>query len=394
MDLKLLTETRTLKLDLPEKGFTLKHGGVLKEINVAYETCGTLSPECDNVIFIAHALTGDAHVAGWHAGDTKLTGWWSNMVCPGGGIDTDRFYVVCANVLGGCMGTTGPSSINPDTGKPYGSSFPELTISDIVMVHKLLLDQLGIKKLYAIVGGSFGGMQVLDFITRYPDFVENAVVIASGASLTTQALAFDIIGREAIVNDPNWRNGDYYDDGKSPDVGLSQARKLAHVTYISNEMMKDKFGRRRRDIAKQKNFPNAEEFRTNFEVANYLEHQGEKFINRFDANSYLHISRATDEFDMAAEYGSLPKAFSPINAKVLVVALSGDWLFLPSQSEEMTKALFSAKKRVSYFCLNAPAGHDAFLTHIQDLVKVVSNFLVKDIPEFNEKMLSEDDRKD
>lgn len=394
MDLKLLTETRTLKLDLPEKGFTLKHGGVLKEINVAYETCGTLSPECDNVIFIAHALTGDAHVAGWHAGDTKLTGWWSNMVCPGGGIDTDRFYVVCANVLGGCMGTTGPSSINPDTGKPYGSSFPELTISDIVMVHKLLLDQLGIKKLYAIVGGSFGGMQVLDFITRYPDFVENAVIIASGASLTTQALAFDIIGREAIVNDPNWRNGDYYDDGKSPDVGLSQARKLAHVTYISNEMMKEKFGRRRRDIAQQKNFPNAEEFRTNFEVANYLEHQGEKFINRFDANSYLHISRATDEFDMAAEYGSLPKAFSPIKAKVLVVALSGDWLFLPSQSEEMTKALFSAKKRVSYFCLNAPAGHDAFLTHIQDLVKVVSNFLVKDIPEFNEKMLSEDDRKD
>lgn len=394
MDLKLLTETRSIKLDLPNGGFTLKHGGVLKEINVAYETCGTLSPNGDNVIFIAHALTGDAHVAGWHTGDTKLTGWWSNMVCPGGGIDTDRFYVVCANVLGGCMGTTGPSSINPETGKPYGSSFPELTIFDMVDVHKLFLDQIGIKKLYAIVGGSFGGMQALDFITRYPDFVENAAIIASGASLTTQALAFDIIGREAIVNDPNWRNGDYYDDGKSPDVGLSQARKLAHVTYISNEMMKEKFGRRRRDIAQQKNFPNAEEFRTNFEVANYLEHQGEKFINRFDANSYLHITRATDEFDMGAEYGSLPKAFESIKSKVLVVALSGDWLFLPSQSEELTEALFEAKKRVSYFCLNAPAGHDAFLTHITDLVKVVSSFLTKDRPTFDPASLTNDDRKD
>lgn len=394
MDLKLLTKTQSIKLALPEGGFVLKHGGVLKEINVAYETCGTLSPEQDNVVFIAHALTGDAHVAGWHDGDTKLTGWWSNMVCPGGGIDTDKFFVVCANVLGGCMGTTGPSSINPETGKAYGSSFPELTIADIVDVHKLFLEQIGIKKLYSAVGGSFGGMQVLDFITRYPDFVENAVVIASGASLTTQALAFDIIGREAIVNDPNWRNGDYYDDGKSPDIGLSQARKLAHVTYISNEMMKEKFGRRRRDIASQKNFPNADEFRTNFEVANYLEHQGEKFINRFDANSYLHITRATDEFDLAAEYGSLSEAFSRIKSKVLVVALSGDWLFLPSQSEDLTKAFFKARKHVSYFCLNAPAGHDAFLTHIQDLVKVVSGFLTVEQSSFDSQALSVDDRKD
>lgn len=394
MDLKLLTKTQSIKLALPEGGFVLKHGGVLKEINVAYETCGTLSPEQDNVVFIAHALTGDAHVAGWHEGDTKLTGWWSNMVCPGGGIDTDKFFVVCANVLGGCMGTTGPSSINPETGKAYGSSFPELTIADIVDVHKLFLEQIGIKKLYSAVGGSFGGMQVLDFITRYPDFVENAVVIASGASLTTQALAFDIIGREAIVNDPNWRNGDYYDDGKSPDIGLSQARKLAHVTYISNEMMKEKFGRRRRDIASQKNFPNAEEFRTNFEVANYLEHQGEKFINRFDANSYLHITRATDEFDLAAEYGSLSEAFSRVKSKVLVVALSGDWLFLPSQSEDLTKAFFKARKHVSYFCLNAPAGHDAFLTHIQDLVKVVSGFLTVEQSSFDSQALSVDDRKD
>lgn len=394
MDLKLLTKTQSIKLALPEGGFVLKHGGVLKEINVAYETCGTLSPEQDNVVFIAHALTGDAHVAGWHEGDTKLTGWWSNMVCPGGGIDTDKFFVVCANVLGGCMGTTGPSSINPETGKAYGSSFPELTIADIVDVHKLFLEQIGIKKLYSAVGGSFGGMQVLDFITRYPEFVENAVVIASGASLTTQALAFDIIGREAIVNDPNWRNGDYYDDGKSPDIGLSQARKLAHVTYISNEMMKEKFGRRRRDIASQKNFPNADEFRTNFEVANYLEHQGEKFINRFDANSYLHITRATDEFDLAAEYGSLSEAFSRIKSKVLVVALSGDWLFLPSQSEDLTKAFFKARKHVSYFCLNAPAGHDAFLTHIQDLVKVVSGFLTVEQSSFDSQALSVDDRKD
>lgn len=376
MNFDIITETRTLKLKLPPTGLKLERGGVLPEIDVAYETCGTLSDERDNVIYICHALTGDAHVAGRHAGDEKPTGWWSNMVRAGGGIDTDNFFVICANILGGCKGTTGPSSINPATGKPYGSQFPMITVADIVTVQKLFLEQLGFSRIYAVLGGSFGGMQAVEFSVRFPGFAEKCISIASGAYLTTQALAFDIVGRDAIINDPNWKHGDYYESAP-PTTGLAQARKLAHITYLSEEMMKEKFGRRRRGTSKDplEEIPN--DIRAQFEVESYLNYQGQKFTDRFDANSYLHITRAMDEYALKASFSSTAESVARSQSRTLIVALSGDWLFLPSQGRKLSRAFFSAKKDISFFCLSAPAGHDAFLTHIDELLGVLSNFLAR-----------------
>ncbi len=382
----MITKTHKIKLTLPDGGLKLEKGCSFSEIEVAYETCGTLSPERDNVVFICHALTGDAHVAGRHEGDVKDTGWWSNMVKPGGGIDTDEFHVICANILGGCSGTTGPSSINPATGTPYGSSFPNITVGDIVTVHKMLLEQLGFKKIHAVIGGSFGGMQALEFSVRFPGFAEKCGVIASGASMTTQALAFDIVGRDLILNDPNWNKGDYYENG-APRTGLAQARKLAHITYLSGEMMREKFGRR---IRMQENAENNDiDEQKKFEVESYLDYQGQKFIKRFDANSYLHITRAMDEYDLESDFGSLADSLSRTQSRTLVVALSGDWLFLPKQSEAISRALFKGKKDVSYFCLTAPAGHDAFLTHVEELVEVVSNFLTRKPSNITEEVTAE-----
>lgn len=369
-----IVATRHCVLSLPDGGLALDHGGTLAHIEVAYETYGTLSPAADNAIFICHALTGDAHVAGRHEGDAKVTGWWDGMIGPGRGIDTNRFFVVCANILGGCKGTTGPGSPSPADGRPYGSRFPVITVGDIIAVHRLLLLQLGVRRLYAVVGGSFGGMQALEFAIRFPDMVERCICIAAGPCLTSQALAFDLVGRAAIHQDPNWNGGDYY-EGTAPLVGLAQARKLAHITYLSHELMKEKFGRRVRQAPEETVEELALAFRQPFEVESYLEHQGQKFIKRFDANSYLLITHAMDEYDLARRSGSLEAAFAAVSAKVLVVALSGDWLFLPSQSEEMTKAMLASGRNVSYFCLQAPAGHDAFLTHIEELVSVVNSFL-------------------
>ncbi len=385
MSAPLVTETRLLRLALPEGGLRLQRGGVLRRVDVAYETCGTLSERRDNVVFVCHALTGDAHVAGRHEGESRDTGWWAGMACPGGGIDTDRFFVVCANILGGCMGTTGPSSIDPETGTPYGSRFPEITVADIVDVHRMLLRQLGFERVYAVVGGSFGGMQALEMARRHPDFVDKAVCIATGASLSTQALAFDVVGRNAIEQDPAFNGGDFY-GGPRPDAGLAQARELAHITYLSGEMMKKKFGRRRRDLAAAERAAEAAgaapaapggAAHSIFEVESYLRHQGHKFIGRFDANSYLRISGAMDEFDLAQGRASLAEALETVRAKVLVVALNGDWLFLPRQSESIVRALSTARKDVSYFCLDAPSGHDSFLIHIEELSRVVDGFLTR-----------------
>ncbi|MDY5954449.1 MAG: homoserine O-acetyltransferase [Kiritimatiellia bacterium] len=378
-----VVQPQVLKLKLPEGGLRLRHGGVLPEVSVAYEAFGTLKPDRSNVVFICHALTGDAHVAGWRPEDDQLrppTGWWDGMVCSGGGIDTDVYYVVCANILGGCSGTTGPSSINPATGKPYGSSFPQVTMQDMVDVNVMLLRQLGFDHLAAVVGGSFGGMLTIDWIVRYPEMVDNAVVIAAAPNLNTQALAFDIIGRQAIVEDPNWQGGDYY-GGPRPDAGLARARKLAHITYLSQQMMERKFGRNKQQEWVQADFDfqlrHQRMFRSQFQVESYLEHQGNKFVARFDANSYLHILRALDEFDIAETYGhgDLTKAVESIRARVLICSLSGDWLFTAEQQEELAKALAAAGKNVSYCNLEAPAGHDAFLTHICDLRLIVRAFM-------------------
>lgn len=373
-----VVKLQRLSLALPPGGLVLEKGGVLPGVEVAFETCGTLAPDRSNVVYVCHALTGDAHVAGIREGETQPSGWWEGMVGPGRGIDTRYYFVVCANILGGCKGTTGPSSIDPSTGRPYGSAFPEITVADIVTVQHLLLEQLGIRKLAAVVGGSFGGMQALEWAVRYPTAVERCIVIAASASLNAQALAFDIVGRRAITHDPCWNNGDYY-AGARPKTGLAQARRIAHITYLSQELMSGKFGRERRpewvNAGADFHAEARRNFRTTFQIESYLDYQGEKFTGRFDANSYLHITRAMDEYDLAERHGSLETAFAPVQCRVMVISLSGDWLFTPEQSEEIVQAMLSLRKSVSYCHLNAPAGHDAFLTHIDQLKRVIHAFL-------------------
>jgi len=368
-----------LKLELPPEGFRLEKGGVLPEIEVTYECCGTPTANRDNVIFVCHALTGDAHVAGIRPGESKASGWWEEMIGPGKGIDTDHYQIICANILGGCKGTTGPASINPATGVPYGAAFPKITVGDIVEVHRLLLQQLGIPRLAAVIGGSFGGMQVLEWLIRHSAEVDKAIVIASAASLNSQALAFDIVGRHAIISDPDWKGGDYYGNERAPQKGLSSARKLAHITYLSQPLMDTKFGREKRPewLSADQEFRNAldRNFSTCFQIESYLQHQGEKFIQRFDANSYMHITLAMDEYDVEERHGSLDDAFKDVSSRVLIVSLSGDWLFMPEQSEELVTALLRQKKQVSYCHLDAAAGHDAFLTHTADLQRVVKAFV-------------------
>lgn len=356
-------------IPLPQGGLKLSRGAVLPSLRVAYETYGRRSPAGDNVVFICHALTGDAHVAGRHSPGDRKPGWWDNMVGPGKGIDTDYYFVVCANILGGCMGTTGPSSVNPATGRPYGSSFPAITISDMVDVQKLLLEHLGVKRLAAVIGGSLGGMQALEWAIRHPGFVERTICIASGASLSAQALAFDIVSREAILADPGWMGGDYY--GKAvPSWGLAHARKIGHITYLSAEMMQEKFGRERSSGA-----GGEDDAPPPFQVQSYLDYQGRKLVERFDANSYLRITEAIDDYNPADEHGSLAEAFSKVSARVLVIALSSDWLFPPEQSAEMANALLAAGKSVSCCTISAPYGHDAFLVDVGSLADIVRAFL-------------------
>ncbi|MEI8351010.1 MAG: homoserine O-acetyltransferase [bacterium] len=364
-----LVETRTVQVPLPPGGLTLENGGVLPELVVAYEAYGNLSPARDNVVFICHALTGDAHAAGCHSPDDRTPGWWDDMIGPGKGLDTNHFHVICANILGGCKGTTGPASINPATGQPYGAAFPAITIGDIVDAHYLFLKHLGITRLRAIVGGSFGGMLVLEWGIRYPDVPEHCLCIASAASLSAQALAFDIVGREMITNDPGWSGGNYYGTGKLPKDGLAAARMLGHITYLSPEIMTRKFGRKKKDPAP------GERFSTRFEVESYLQYQGEKFVERFDSNSYLHITHAMDSYDLVEKYGDLKTALGRIKARVLVVALSSDWLFPPEQSIEIASALVQLGKPVSYCLLKAPYGHDAFLMDIEHLSQIICTFI-------------------
>lgn len=376
-----VVELKRMKLDLPEGGFRFSAGGVLKEIEVAYEECG-VSLNDHNAIFICHALTGDAHVAGIRPGEDKPSGWWEAMVGPGRAFDTNRFHVICANVIGGCSGTTGPMSINPETGKPYGSSFPQYNFSEAVDIYRMLLRQMGVKHLAAIVGGSYGGMMVTDWITRCPDEMDKACLIATSAELNTQAIAFSVMSRTSITDDPKWNGGDYYldDDSKGPRAGLAAARQLAHVTYLSRELLQEKFQRRLQD-----NFVNASAadraerdrlFKTYFQIESYLDYQAMKFVRRFDANSYLHITRSMDLFSAADRYGGMDEAFARVKAKILVVSYAGDILFPDWQSKEIVAALLRNGKDVSYCHLEAGTGHDSFLTDISDLSGLVSGFLV------------------
>lgn len=367
-----LVKTQIVQIELPPEGLLLEQGAHLPELQVAYEAYGELAPARDNVVYICHALTGDAHVAGVHQAQDTKPGWWDAMVGPGKGIDTNRFHVICANILGGCMGTTGPSSLNPRTGQPYGSAFPSITTADIVQVQYLLLKQLGIDRLAAVVGGSFGGMQVLEWARRHPEMVSKCICIASGMSLSAQALAFDIVGRNAILADPAWAGGDYYGNPDRPAQGLAQARMIGHITYLSSENMKRKFGREKKASSEPRR-----RFATRFQVESYLDHQGHKFVHRFDANSYLHITEAMDAFDLTEGGADPAAAFRNVDAQArfLVVALSSDWLFPPEQSLEVARALVRADKRVTYCLLKSPYGHDAFLVEVEHLAEVMRAFL-------------------
>ena len=364
-----IVQTQTIRLVEPQKPLKLKCGKKLAPIDVAYETYGQLNEAADNAILICHALSGNAHVAGYNSSDDEKPGWWDIMVGPGKGIDTNQYFVICSNFLGGCSGTTGPCSINPATGKPYGLDFPIITIADMVKVQKLLLDKLGIKQLLAVIGGSIGGMQVLQWTIEYPKFVKAAMPIATTTHLGAQSIAFDAVGRNAILADANFANGQYQDkDG--PDKGLAIARMIGHITYLSEQGMRQKFGRELRD-AKQYSY----DFNSEFAVETYLEYQGQTFVERFDANSYLYITKAADYFDLKKEYGSLQKAFENVKSRFLIVSFASDWLFTPDQSRAMVDALAANRKDVSYFNFESSYGHDAFLLESPALGSFLCCFL-------------------
>lgn len=364
-----IVETRTIRVVEPDNPLRLACGKSLGPIDVAYETYGELNEASDNTVLICHALSGNAHAAGKNSPEDKKPGWWDSMVGPGKGIDTDKYFVICSNFLGGCSGTTGPSSVNPATGKPYGLEFPIITIGDMVKVQKLLLDKLGIKQLLVVVGGSIGGMQVLQWSIDYPDFVKGAIPVATTGHLGAQSIAFDAVGRNAILADPNFTDGKYHNT-EQPARGLGIARMIGHITYLSEEGMRSKFGRNLRGAPDYKY-----EFDPEFAVETYLDYQGQTFVERFDANSYLYITKASDYFDLEKDYGGLDKAFANTNSRFLVVSFSSDWLFTPAQSEELVNALVANRKDVSYSSIESSYGHDAFLLENDTLGRLISCFL-------------------
>lgn len=369
----LFVQTQKVRVVQANEPMTLRCGKTLAPIDVAYETYGQLSEQKDNAVLICHALSGNAHVAGYNSPTDRKPGWWDIMVGPGKAIDTNRYFVICSNVLGGCSGTTGPSEINPRTGKPYGLEFPIITIEDMVNVQKRLLDKLGIPHLLSVVGGSMGGMQALQWAAAYPEMIDTVICIASTARLNAQSIAFDAVGRNAILNDANFHGGQYHDK-TPPHRGLSIARMIGHITYLSEESMRQKFGRQLRT-----NGDYQYDFNSEFSVETYLDYQGQTFIERFDANSYLYITKAIDYFDLIRDFGSLQAAFANFNGRFLVVSFSSDWLFTPRQSEEIVEALAAERKPVCYCNIQSSYGHDAFLLEADRLGTLVSGFLASNL---------------
>ncbi|WP_294321003.1 homoserine O-acetyltransferase [uncultured Sphingomonas sp.] len=356
-------------------GLSLDGGAMLPAIDIAYETYGTLSPARDNAILICHALTGDQHVASTHP-RTGKPGWWSRMVGPGKPIDLNKHFVICSNVLGSCMGSSGPASIDPATGTPYAMRFPVLTIRDMVRAQGMLLDHLGIDRLRAVVGGSMGGMQALSWAATLPDRVEAVVVIASTARHSAQNIAFHEVGRQAIMADPNWRGGDYYSEGSPPAAGLSVARMAAHITYLSEAGLTAKFGRKLQTRADGQAGTKTFGFDADFQVESYLRHQGLAFTDRFDANSYLYITRALDYFDLAEEHGgTLANAFRATKARFCIVSFDTDWLYPTAESRNIVHALNAAGAPASFVELSSPFGHDAFLLDSSELDRIMRGFL-------------------
>lgn len=347
----------------------LDGGVLLSPVEIAYETYGTLAADGGNAILICHALTGDQHVASNHP-ITGKPGWWTRMVGPGKPIDPARHFVICANVLGSCMGSSGPATVNPATGAPWGMSFPVITIRDMVRAQAMLLDHLGVQRLKAVVGGSMGGMQALSWPATFPDRVEAAVVIASTARHSAQNIAFHEVGRQAVMADPRWNGGAYY-DGDPPASGLAVARMAAHITYLSEAGLTEKFGRKLQ-AREAKTFG----FDADFQVESYLRHQGLSFVDRFDANAYLYITRAMDYFDLAEEHGGvLANAFRETKARFCLVSFDTDWLYPTRDSRSIVHALTAAGAPVSFVELSSPFGHDAFLLEAPELNRVVDGFL-------------------
>ncbi|MBM3290934.1 MAG: homoserine O-acetyltransferase, partial [Candidatus Hydrogenedentes bacterium] len=365
-----IVETKYFTFAGPPHELELEGGRKLGPITLAYETYGALNADQSNAVLIVHALSGDAHAAGFHAEGDAKPGWWDNMIGPGKGFDTTKYFVICSNVLGGCQGSTGPGSINPATGKPYGLDFPVITIGDIVHAQRFLVERLGIARLLCVAGGSMGGMQTLEWMTRYPEMVASSIVIASTPVLSAMGIAFDSVGRHAIQADPAFGEGAYYDAVEQPDEGLAIARMLAHITYLSDQSMGKKFGRALRFTREYRY-----DFKSEFSVETYLDYQGEQFVNRFDANSYLYITKAINYFDLGAQYGSLDNAMARVQGKTMVLSYSSDWLYPPYQSQQVVDALTRQRKDVTYCNIQSDYGHDAFLLEVDVMKKLISGFL-------------------
>jgi homoserine O-acetyltransferase len=354
-----------------DEALRLKSGATLRPVTLAYETYGTLNADRSNTILICHALSGDAHVAGQHSPHDRKPGWWDDAVGPGKAFDTDRYFIVCSNVIGGCSGSTGPSSINPETGRPYGLSFPVVTVADMVEAQRWLIDALDIPSLLCVTGGSMGGMQALQWAVSYPDRVRSALVLASTACTSAQTIALNEVPRQAIYADPNWNEGDYY--GKEPpNAGLAVARMIGHITYLSETSMREKFGRRLQERERY-----GYDFATEFEVESYLKYHGNRFTSRFDANSFLYITKAIDYFDLSLGRGDLSEAFADVKAKILVLSYSSDWLYPPEQSEELVRGLLRNGIDASYVEIKSDYGHDAFLLEVERLGELTRDFLAK-----------------
>jgi homoserine O-acetyltransferase len=401
-----IVEPRFFSFGSAAEPFLLERDGQLASVTLAYETYGELAPDGGNAILACHALSGDHHAAGWSTDDDAPSavdgmgaddkgivprgglGWWDGMIGPGKAFDTRKYFVICSNVIGSCRGSTGPASTDPATGRPYGSRFPMVTVGDMVRAQRELLRHLGVERLLAVAGGSLGGNQALQWTVAYPDMVSGCVAIATCASLSAQGIAWNEIGRQAITSDPAWNGGDYY-DGVQPERGLAVARMIGHVTYLSDQSMTARFGRQRRpsrqvDVRPTSGEPSATathgDQRTGpFEVESYLRHQGQRFVERFDANAYLAISRAIDEFDLAAAFGdgSLERAFASAKASFLTLSFSSDWLYPPHESQRIVAALEAAGREVTYRNLRSSYGHDAFLLEEGRQTSLIRPFLAR-----------------
>ena len=359
-----VVETKYFTFD----ALTLENGEKFGPVTIAYETYGELNEDRSNAILILHALSGDAHAAGVHEGQND-PGWWDSMIGPGKAFDTNKYFVISSNVLGGCKGSTGPSSVNPKTGKPYAIDFPIIIIGDMVSAQKRLIDYLGIEKLLSVAGGSMGGMQALSWLVNYPDKIWSAIPIATTARHSPQQIAFNEVGRQAIMTEPQWKNGNYY-GGPPPARGLAVARMIGHITYMSDASMAEKFGRHK------KNSEQDSKFMADFEVEGYLRYRGDNFVKRFDANSYLYITKAMDNFD-ASQGDPLENVLQGIKAKVLVIAFKSDWLYPAYQSKDIVKACKLSGVEASYCDIDSTYGHDSFLLEVEDETHFIKHFLKK-----------------